>query len=102
MKDISRRKFIGQASCASIGYATLLSSLINLKAINAAAISNSSVLGGEDYKALICIMQSGGNDSFNMLLPRDQSAYNTYATTRSNLAIERDEILHQPRSISRT
>ena len=92
MKDmISRRKFLGQASCAALGYTTLYSSLINLKALTAATAANSAV--GEDYKALVCIFQSGGNDSFNMLMPLVQSEYDNYATTRSNLAIPRQEIL---------
>jgi len=35
-----------------------------------------------DYKALVCLFLNGGNDSFNMLVPRQQSAYNEYATAR--------------------
>ena len=69
--NISRRKFLGQASCAAVGVSTLYNSIINLKALNAAAMANSVVLGG-DYKALVCIFLSGGNDSFNMLIPRGQ------------------------------
>jgi uncharacterized protein (DUF1501 family) len=83
---LSRRKFIGQASCAAIGTSTLLSSLVNLKAFSAAAVSNSSL--DPEFKAL-----AGGNDSFNMLMPRTPSEYNEYATTRSNLAIPLDNML---------
>jgi len=36
---------------------------------------------------------SGGNDSFNMLMPRTPSAYNSYAATRSNLAIPLNDML---------
>lgn len=90
---ISRRKFLGQASCAALGYSTLMSSLVSLKAINAAAFANSTVSAGDDYKALVCFMQSGGNDSFQMLLARSLAEYNEYATTRSNLAIPLNEIL---------
>ncbi|HLF64417.1 MAG TPA: DUF1501 domain-containing protein [Saprospiraceae bacterium] len=92
-KGLSRRNFIGQASCAAVGYSTLLSSLVNLKAINAAAFANSSVNDGDDYKALVCFMQSGGNDSFQMLLARSAAEYAEYASTRSNLAIPQNEIL---------
>jgi uncharacterized protein (DUF1501 family) len=89
---LSRRKFLGQASCAALGSTTLLSTLTNLKFINAASLSNSSVLGGDDYKALVCVLLSGGSDSHNMLIPFEQNRYNEYATTRSAIAIPRDEI----------
>jgi uncharacterized protein (DUF1501 family) len=85
---ISRRKFIGQAACGALGSTTLFSTLLNLKSINAASIFNSSVASGsQGYKALVCLMLSGGNDGFNMLIPRNQDEYNQYATTRSNMAI---------------
>lgn len=90
LKDVSRREFLGQISCAGMGYMTLMNSLINLKAMNAAAISNSSAAG---YKAIVCILQAGGNDSFNTLIPRSFVKYNEYATTRSNLAIPQGDIL---------
>lgn len=89
---MSRRRFLGQTSCAAIGSTTLLSSLVNLKALASAAISNSSL--DPDYKALVCLFQSGGNDSFNMLMPRTQSEYDAYAITRSNLAIPRNDMLN--------
>lgn len=92
-KQINRRKFLGQLGCASLGYTTLYSSLINLKAMNAAALADSTTAAEGGYKALICILLSGGNDSFNMLVPYEQSQYNEYATTRSNLALPRNELL---------
>jgi len=91
--NMSRRKFIGD-SCAALGYTTLFSSLINLKAMAATAMDNSSLITfGEDYKALVCVSLAGGNDSFNMLIPKGDSEYNEYATTRSNLAIPQNDIL---------
>ncbi len=81
-KLVSRRKFMGQVSCAGMGYMTLMNSLLNFKAMNAAAASNSS-MGG--YKAIVCILQAGGNDSYNTLIP--VSDYAEYSITRSNLAI---------------
>ncbi|GAB1858502.1 DUF1501 domain-containing protein [Flavobacteriaceae bacterium MHTCC 0001] len=90
---ISRRKFIGN-SCAALGYTTLFSSLINLKGMAAAAMDNSAIIPfGGDYKALVCLMLSGGNDSYNMLIPKGNTEYNEYATTRSNLAIPQGDIL---------
>ena len=90
--SISRRKFLGQASCAAIGSTSLFSTLLDLKKINAAVASSSNLLDG-NYKAMVCMMQAGGNDSFNMLIPTETSAYNHYATTRSNLAIPLNDVL---------
>ncbi len=90
---VSRRKFFGQASCAAIGASTLWSSLVNLKGFAAAALANSTTLLDPEYKALVCVFLSGGNDSFNMLMPRTTSEYNDYAATRSNLAIPLNEML---------
>lgn len=92
-RPISRRKFFGQASCAAIGASTLWSSLVNLKAFSAAALANSTTMLDPEYKALVCVFLSGGNDSYNMLMPRTPSEYNEYATTRSNLAIPLNEML---------
>lgn len=86
----TRRAFLGK-TCAAVGYTTLFSSLINLKAMAAAAFDNSSL--GEEYKAMVFILLHGGNDSYNMLIPRSADAYNEYATTRSNLAIPQNELL---------
>ena len=90
---LSRRKFLGQASCAAIGATTVFSTLFNLKSLNAAASFNSSIgyMPG-DYKALVCVLNAGGLDSFNMLVPKNNSAYNQYATTRSNLALLQNQL----------
>ncbi|MEM9887652.1 MAG: DUF1501 domain-containing protein [Bacteroidota bacterium] len=46
-----------------------------------------------DYKALVCVLLNGGNDSFNMVIPRNTASYNEYAASRSNQAIPREDIL---------
>ena len=94
-QKISRRQFIGQANCAAVGTASLLSSLLSLR-LTAGAASASNFT---DYKALVCLFLNGGNDSFNMLVPRQQNAYNEYEQVRggvggSGLAIPRAN-LHQ-------
>jgi len=87
-QPVSRRRFFGQASCAAIGGATMLSSLVNLKALAAAAVANATTTTYDpEFKALVCVFLSGGNDSFNMLMPRTPSEYAAYAEARSNLAI---------------
>jgi uncharacterized protein (DUF1501 family) len=89
-RKISRRSFIGEASCAAIGTTTLFSSILNLGMANVLASPIQPNTG--DYKALVCILLSGGNDSFNMLIPTG-GEYSEYATVRSNLAIPQNEIL---------
>ncbi len=88
-----RRRFLKQMSCAALGSATMLSTLNSLKAANAAAISNSMTYMGNDYKALVCVLLSGGNDSFNMLVPRGDAEYAQYATVRTNQALPQNELL---------
>ncbi|MEZ4910364.1 MAG: DUF1501 domain-containing protein [Saprospiraceae bacterium] len=90
---IDRRKFLGQASCAAIGTTTFLSSILNLKAMGAASILNSATSAAGDYKAIVCLLNSGGADSFNMLIPRENEDYQTYAATRSNMAIPSESII---------
>lgn len=46
-----------------------------------------------DYKALVCVFLFGGNDSFNMLVPRSDTEYNVYAQSRQNLAIDQNLLL---------
>ena len=89
--NISRRRFLGQ-SCSAMAYTSIFSSLINLKAFAAAAADNSAFPPG-DYKALVMVMLNGGNDSFNMLIPRGNTEYAEYQTTRSNLAISQADLL---------
>ncbi len=47
----------------------------------------------DGYKALVCINLAGGNDSFNMFIPRNSSAYADYAQARQFLAIDREKII---------
>ena len=82
---INRRQFIGHASCAAVGTTTFLNSIMNLKAIAASSILNSSVLDCGNYKALVCLFKSGGNDSFNMLMPRTGNDYTAYVNSRGGL-----------------
>ena len=46
-----------------------------------------------DYKALVCVFLFGGNDSFNMLVPRSGPEYDVYAQSRQNLALQQNELL---------
>ncbi len=96
-KPFSRRSFLTQfgKGCATIGATTLLSSITNLGLVSAAAAANSSKIIGtnNNYKALVCILLAGGNDSFNMLVPRGAGEYAEYANVRNNLAIPQGSLL---------
>lgn len=83
----SRRQFLGEASCATLGSVSILSSLINLKLANQAAASDLPI--GTDRKTLVCIQLDGGCDTYNLLVRRD-SEYDTYAASRTNMAIGHD------------
>ena len=91
---MSRRRFLGAAPCAAISSTTLLSSILNLGAANSlAGMSKNNFSASGDYKALVCILLAGGNDSFNMLVPRNGSHYSEYENTRSNLALPQGDLL---------
>ncbi|MEM7531602.1 MAG: DUF1501 domain-containing protein [Chloroflexota bacterium] len=97
-RTVSRRQFMGQASCAAVGSTALFSGLMNLGMTNVAAaqgLNSTPYLAGqeEDYKALVCVLLAGGNDSFNMLVPRTDSEYADYQAIRSDLAIAKDTLL---------
>lgn len=82
--EMNRRSFLGEASCAGIGTASLLSTILNLKLANQAAAAG---LGpGDDCKTLVCIFLGGGIDSYNLLVPTDSTRYADYAASRGNLA----------------
>lgn len=87
---LNRRNFLGQASCAAIGSVTTMNTLFNLIATNNLSVASSTP--PDDYKAIVCILLAGGNDSFNMLMPNGMG-YANYATTRSNLAIPQNDII---------
>jgi len=46
---------------------------------------------GIDYRALVCIYLYGGNDCFNMIVPRD-AGYAAYQATRTNLAVAQNAL----------
>src|SRR5262245_35000773 len=85
--NVPRRHFLRQAACSAVGTSALVSTIMDLYAVNAAAQSAS------DYKALVCIFLFGGNDSSNMLVPRSGAAYADYAGLRGALALPGGTIL---------
>ena len=104
----TRRQFLGQASCAAISSLPILSTLLNLRL--ASSIANASAPGAGEYRALVCLFQSGGNDSFNLLAPysgassTNASAFAEYTASRGNLALAQADLheIHPLNTPSRT
>ena len=81
----TRRNFLGQASCAAVTSIPVLNTLLNLQF--AETLAAVTAPADSEYRALVCIFLAGGNDSYNMLVPREAGAYATYQASRSNLAL---------------
>jgi len=86
-KSLDRRIFLKQSALAALGSSSFsaLSTQFNL--------AHAQVGGAADYRALVCVFLYGGNDAFNMLVPRSASDYNVYADARRNLATAREDLL---------
>ncbi len=58
---------------------------------SAARAANTNAPG--NFKAMVCIMLRGGNDSANMVVPRSDAEYQTYAAVRPTVALPVDSLL---------
>ncbi len=93
MNAMRRRDFIRRSLCATAASAAFGSLIGKLELANAA--TPKTLLRGRgavQYRALVCIYLYGGNDCFNMVIPRD-GGYATYAATRTNLAVPQGQLL---------
>ena len=86
MSTMKRRDFLRRSLTATAGSA-MFGSLLGKMSIAQAAIDTSG------YKALVGIYLYGGNDSFNMIVPRDAAHYGVYAATRRALALPQASLL---------
>lgn len=92
----TRRKFLGQC-CATVGTTGLASALTQLRVI--AAVAGDSLdrpraaAVAPDYKALVCLYLSGGNDATNALIPGDPAGYAAYARVRADVAVPQSSLL---------
>ena len=71
----------------------LRSSLLGTIAIAAAGrlpVAEAALTGD---RALVCLFLLGGNDSFNLLVPRSTAEYDVYAASRQNLAVPQASLL---------
>jgi uncharacterized protein (DUF1501 family) len=81
---VSRRDFLRLGLTASA-----LGALLSLKAVGIA----SAATPPNDYRALVCVHLYGGNDGFNMLVPRDNENYGIYQQSRQVLALPQGSLL---------
>ena len=88
MKKMNRREFISKSSAAAAATAAFAH-------YPGAAFSQVVGTGAPftDYKALVCVFLFGGNDSYNMVVPRSNAEYTTYAQSRQNMAIAQQDLL---------
>lgn len=88
---MNRRRFLGQASCSAVSAIPILNTLLNLRL--ASSIANAAPPQPGEYRALVCLFMSGGNDSFNMLSPLSgpssthTNSRTEYENSRGNLAL---------------
>lgn len=88
MKRINRREFLKKTGAAAATGAALahMPGMAYSQGMGVAAPFN-------DYKALVCVFMFGGNDSYNMVVPRSNAEYNVYAASRQNMAIAQGDLL---------
>lgn len=84
----TRRDFLRQSACASLGVTGLVNALAQMRLMTAAT---AQLPPSSEYKALICLFLNGGNDSNNLLVPAGTALSSglraDYETGRGILAI---------------
>src|SRR5688500_14110609 len=100
----SRREFLKSSGCA-LSMVTLATQMQHFGLMSALAqrvpktLGSSEPSGGENYKALVLIFWSGGNDGNNVVVPNHESGnsftYTMYRNARFNqgLAIDQAQLL---------
>lgn len=88
MKKINRREFLQQSgTAAAVGAAFAHYPGMAFSQ----GVGTTAPFG--DYRALVCLFLHGGNDSFNMVVPRSNAEYAVYANSRQNMAIAQQDLL---------
>lgn len=87
----SRRTFLAHSCGMGVAALTTSSTFLSLGLARQAAAHAHG-----DYKALVCLMLAGGNDSYNMLVPYDDDQFDEYSAFRTDLAVSRDILLPLP------
>jgi uncharacterized protein (DUF1501 family) len=89
-----RREFL-KSSCKALSMVAAATQLRHFGAVSVLAQNAVETAPEVEYKALVCIFLSGGNDSNNVVIPNYDEGYNQYAAARGGqgLAIPRANLL---------
>jgi len=87
----SRRGFLRRSLAALAGGSAFFAAPCSLSLLNAAWAQ--STPAGDDYKALVCVFLLGGNDGYNLVVPRSNNEYAAYANRRRGLTLPREALL---------
>lgn len=85
----TRRRFLGSAAAFPLaGSSSLALSL----AASTRAGAQTTDAPEDDYKAIVCIYMSGGNDYANTVVPYDDISYASYLKYRADLAYQKNAL----------
>lgn len=87
--DLSRRRFLRAGAGASLLGAAATPFGITLASLSDAMAQQTS----DDYKALVCVFQFGGNDAHNTLLATDATTWGHYNSARGTTALKDTEMV---------
>lgn len=76
---MDRREFLHRCACAGLGAGAFGTTMLSFE--------HAAAQAAPDYRALVCVFLFGGNDAFNLFVPRSSTEASTYAASRQNLAI---------------
>ncbi|MBK1790494.1 DUF1501 domain-containing protein [Persicirhabdus sediminis] len=89
----TRRDFLRQSACASLGVSAIVNTLAQMRLMTAAMGQEGLV--NTEYKAMVCLFMNGGNDSNNMIFPigiaEDDELRADYEQARGVLALPRTQ-----------
>jgi uncharacterized protein (DUF1501 family) len=88
MKKVNRREFLKKTGAATATGAALAH---YPGMVFSQGMGTTAPFG--DYKALVCLFLHGGNDSYNMLVPRSNAEYGVYAASRQTMAVAQNDLL---------
>lgn len=88
----TRRDFFRTAGCAALSSIGIASTIRDFRLVNSALAQTNGPYAFGDYKAMVCIFLSGGNDSNNLVIPRG-AGHAGYAAIRQNLTIPEADLL---------
>lgn len=92
-----RRSLLRCGAAAALGSSSFRSALGMLAGAGISAAEAQT--GAPAYRALVCVYLFGGNDGFNLLVPRNGAFYTQYARSRGNLAVPQNTLVPTPNTL---